>query len=99
MSVTEAPPAEQTAETAKKKSEPRPYVVLHKVPQDSPSQAQVWEFVRTVTAISPKQAIEEAAGVVIAASEADTHSFVAVPARNFRPITVGLEVETKLKFS
>lgn len=83
----------------KKKSEPRPYVVLRKQVQESPSAPQGWEFVLNVTAISAEQAIRAAAEVLVTASDEDKITLVAVSARNFKPVVVSAEIETKLKFS
>lgn len=101
MTTIETPPADApAADPEKKKSEPRPYVVLRQVKMAaSPSEATstTWEFVRNVPATSVEQAVREAAALVLATSETDKVTLVAIPARSFRPITVSAQIETKLK--
>ncbi len=102
MSTTEVPGTQATVTVPvpeKKKSEPRDYVVLQKVSATSPSAGQVWAFARNVKATSAEGAIRQAAELIAATSDEDSFTLVAVPARNFKPVTVSPEIQTKLKFS
>lgn len=88
---------ETPAEPVKKKAEPRAYVVLQQAAAASPSGSKGFTFVRTVEANSVEQAVREAAALVLATSDTDTVTLVAIPARNFQPISVTSEVKTQLK--
>lgn len=102
MSTTEAPlaPHNEQQEVAKKPADPRPYVVLRQVKTaTSPSEAasKTWEFVRNVEAHSAEQAVRQVAEIMLATSDEDKLTFVAIPARNFKPIAVSAEIQTRLK--
>lgn len=102
LSQQDAADAVAQVEPEKKKAEPRAYVVLQKDPTHaaSPSGATAsatFTFVRQVEANSVEQAVREAAALVLATSDNATVTLVAVPARNFQPITVTSEVKTSLK--
>ena len=78
------------------KQESRTYVVLQRLPGSSPSQAQTWIFVQNVEATSTEQAIRK---TVEGQKTSDEHTWVAIPARSFVPVSVSVKTTTQIILS
>jgi len=84
------------APKAEAKDSGRDYVVLQRLPGSSPSQAQTWIFVQNVEATSTEQAIRK---TVEGQKTSDEHTWVAIPARSFVPVSVSVKTTTQIILS
>jgi hypothetical protein len=69
------------------------YVVLRS--NSSPGSEGRWDRVNVITARSADQAVREVVGKLAEADQSGT--FVAIPARSFKPVTVRTQTVTTLK--
>ena len=79
------------SKTEKPAAEPTEYVVLRRAEPDS----GVWEIGAHIEARSAPEAIRRTVGKLSGDAQAGT--YVAVPVRSWRPVTVTAEVQTRLK--
>lgn len=95
------PQAAPAAAPEPEKDEGRDYIVLKKIPADSPGGSERFEKVAVSRAGNPEQAMRRAAeapGSAFLNTDGAT-TLVAVPARNWSTITVEVETTTRLKLS